>query len=191
MFQLSHCVDVRDPLGAAQSWATSRRRSSPKWSAGRPQWAAALNRMRWAEPTSADLALVNARTRTTGDAETSYLPNHRKCGKINLAKLRRLDAPLVALHADVGFCEILQRFPWKANRLHLPERTPQIPDKWPLVLSLKVGARVRCLRLLRDGELETASNQLGTVVDIDAQWNEVTVRDGRHQGQRDGRAAGG
>ena len=71
----------------------------------------------------------------------------------------------------------MQRFPWKANKLDLPERTPQIPDKWPLVLSLKVGARVRCLRnILRDGELETANNQLGTVVDIDARWNEVTVR---------------
>ena len=46
----------------------------------------------------------------------------------------------------MGFYEIVQRFPWKANKLDLPERTPQIPDKWPLVLSLKVGARVRCLR---------------------------------------------
>ena len=45
------------------------------------------------------------------------------------------------------------------------------------MLSLKVGARVRCLKnIMRDGDLETANNQQGTVLAIDVPRNTVTVR---------------
>ena len=141
-----------------------------------PQWIAALNRMRRAEPSAADLALVNARTRQGGEADTCFMPSHVKCDRKNLSKLSAVATPLVGLHADVSLYEIHCRYPWCATELHLPARTPQLPKQGTLVLSLKVGARVRCLKnIMRNGALETANNQVGTVVDINSVFNEVTV----------------